>query len=34
MTPRSVAKVFDDVLKKIVREKVIKEGKRPDGRKP
>ena len=30
---KSVAKVFDDVLKKIVREKVIKEGKRPDGRK-
>ncbi len=30
---KTVAKVFDDVLKKIVREKVIKEGKRPDGRK-
>ncbi len=28
-----VAGVFDDVLKKIVREKVIREGKRPDGRK-
>lgn len=27
-----VAKVFDDVLKKTVRAKVIKEGKRPDGR--
>ncbi len=30
---KAVAGVFDDVLKKIVREKVIKEGKRPDGRK-
>ena len=28
-----IAKVFDEVLKKIVRQKVIKEGKRPDGRK-
>ena len=31
--PKTVAAVFDDVLKKIVREKVIKESKRPDGRK-
>ena len=30
--PKAVAGVFDDVLKKIVREKVIREGKRPDGR--
>ena len=30
---KDIAKVFDEVLKKIVREKVIKEGKRPDGRK-
>ena len=30
---KAVAGVFDDVLKKIVREKVIREGKRPDGRK-
>ncbi len=30
---KTVAEVFDGVLKKIVREKVIKEGKRPDGRK-
>ena len=29
---KAVAKVFDDVLKKTVRAKVIKEGKRPDGR--
>ena len=29
---KTVAKVFDDVLKKTVRAKVIKEGKRPDGR--
>ena len=29
---KTVAKVFDDVLKKAVRAKVIKEGKRPDGR--
>ena len=29
---KTVAKVFDDVLKKTVRTKVIKEGKRPDGR--
>ena len=30
--PKAVAKAFDDVLKKTVRAKVIKEGKRPDGR--
>ena len=29
---KEVAKAFDDVLKKTVRAKVIKEGKRPDGR--
>ena len=29
---KAVAKAFDDVLKKTVRAKVIKEGKRPDGR--
>ncbi len=29
---KTVAKAFDDVLKKTVRAKVIKEGKRPDGR--
>ena len=29
---KTIAKVFDDVLKKTVRAKVIKEGKRPDGR--
>ncbi|MDE2836310.1 MAG: polyribonucleotide nucleotidyltransferase [Chloroflexota bacterium] len=29
---KDVAKAFDDVLKKTVRAKVIKEGKRPDGR--
>lgn len=30
---KTVAKAFDDLLKKIVRQKVIYEGKRPDGRK-
>ena len=29
---KTIAKAFDDVLKKTVRAKVIKEGKRPDGR--